>query len=178
MKRFQFIISAVLVIGLLFAGLPQFCPEDADQNTRVDLGDAIQQVRNLIQSVNNPENFSGSFGRAISTLTVLAGIKTVIKTDSKANVSATGNLLNIPFLISKIYLIKNSEQFVKIAAVSISYQSIDYTPDCPPSPDNSSSRMLMRGFSSLKTVEPMRYPTYGRAVLRGGRYDISVPMAA
>ena len=132
MKIVRHILSIALVVLIIFAGLPRFSPEDADLNSRIDLGDAIQHVMEIAQSAGNQEDFTGSLGRAISTLTVLAGIKTVIKSDPKTHYSATGNLLNTPFLISKVHQIKNSRHFIKMSPAIFSYNSIDHTVDSPP----------------------------------------------
>ena len=146
MNIFRHILSIALVVLILFAGVPQFCPEDADRNRRIDLKDAIQQVMDVAQSADDQENFTGTLGRAISTLNVLAGIKTVIKTDSQTQHSATGNFLNTPFLLSKIFKININTHFIKIVPVILSYHCIDLTVDSPPSQGNISIRMLIPGF--------------------------------
>ncbi len=132
MNIFRHILSIALVVLILFAGFPQFCPEDADQNSRINLEDAIQQVIAVAQSADDQEDFTGTLGRAISTLNVLAGIKTVIKSDSQTQHSATGNFLNTPFLLSKICKININTHFIKIVPVILSYHSIDHTVDSPP----------------------------------------------
>ena len=132
MNIIRHILSIALVVLILFAGIPQFCPEDADQNSRIDLGDAIQQVIAVAQSANDQEGFAGSFGRAISTLNVLAGIKTVIKSNSVTQHFAGGNLPNTPFLISRVHPIKNSVYFIKISPENFFCHSIDHMVDSPP----------------------------------------------
>lgn len=126
------ILNIFLVVLILFAGLPQFCPEDADVNSRIDLGDAIQHVMDVAQSAGNQEDFTGSLGRAISTLTVLAGIKTVIQTnlgEKSLNISLSLNLSDFPsscaFFISPIV-------FSEITVYTDFYKSIEFPPVSPP----------------------------------------------
>ena len=109
-----------------------FVPKMPTETAGSILKDAIQQVMDVAQSADDQEDFTGTLGRAISTLNVLAGIKTVIKSDPQTQHSATGNLLNTPFLLSKICKININTHFIKIVPVILSYHSIDHTVDSPP----------------------------------------------
>ena len=131
MKIVRHILSIALVVLILFGGVPQFCPEDADRNSRLDLKDAIQQVMNVAQSADNQEDFTGILGRAISTLNVLAGIKTVIKSNRCEKSLNTPLSPNLSYVAST-YAFSIIPKFIsEIMEYTNSYKSIESQPISP-----------------------------------------------
>lgn len=62
----------LLILPLLAAGFPYFCPEDAGRDHGVDLEDAILHARNVADSAVRPGQFASSVKKAISAFHVVA----------------------------------------------------------------------------------------------------------
>jgi hypothetical protein len=77
------ILSLMLVFTVLFSGLPLFSPEDANHDTRIDLGDAILRVKDLARTAESLEGFTLGFENALSALTAVAGLKTSLQPPRK-----------------------------------------------------------------------------------------------
>jgi len=127
----KYILSVVLTGLILFAGLPRFSIEDANHDNRIDLEDVILQVKDVAESARHSGDLSISLGRAIESLNLLAGIKTVIQSDYHGSGSTNGTLLSTPFLISQGFRLKNSDCFIKTPALTFNFNSVDQSPDPP-----------------------------------------------
>jgi hypothetical protein len=132
MKAIRNIISLFLVIAMLSTALPLFSPEDAGRDGRVDLEDAILHARGLARAAEEPGSFSASMQKAVSTLQLLAGLKTVIKQDNTSKSSANSFNLNLNYLISAYSLPLQSNNCDKILDQNVSYKDFIVTPSPPP----------------------------------------------
>jgi hypothetical protein len=80
------ILSMILIAAMLTAGTYIFlCPEDASRDSSIDLQDAILQVKKFVRTADEPATFTANVERVISTLNVVAGLKTVIRQAEPAN---------------------------------------------------------------------------------------------
>ena len=119
----KYILSATLILTILATGLPIFSPEDANRNSTVDIRDAILSIKVFAQAADNPAAFTANFGKAVSALQVLAGLKTVIKRVDDTKSTNARFFLDLPYLISSIdfsFLSHNSSQ---LSEVTILYKS-------------------------------------------------------
>ena len=132
MQILKKITSSLLVITILCCCFPVYQTEDINKDLKVDLHDAITVVKNV---ANNAEHQSGSFRenviRAVSTLTVAVGLKTVLKTDNA--ISKMGySLMDNPFLILKNIPVVKNETFWFIQPVDTLFTSHIVLPDIRP----------------------------------------------
>ena len=89
MRTARQILAGIIALALLYSGLPVLNPEDVNRNAKVDLGDAIINVQDFTESADRPETFRSSAERAISTMKVLAGIKSSIGTENETKLKAS-----------------------------------------------------------------------------------------
>lgn len=82
MKTLHHILCLLLIATLMASGTPMFSPEDATMDLRVGLEDAVLRVQDFAKSAEAPAEFSESVARAVSALSVVAGLKTVISEDN------------------------------------------------------------------------------------------------
>jgi len=126
------IISPVLVLLLLSSGMPAFSPEDASRDRRVDLRDAILLVKDFATSAENPESFSESMGRVVSTLNVVVGFASSIQPSSERSSA------NAPLLVDLTYLVSSSNDLPIPNTYSMKYprsatfKSVTIAPTLPP----------------------------------------------
>ena len=132
MQTVRHILTAVLILAMLVSGLPVFTPEDANQDIRMDLKDAVLHVQDFAQTADNPAAFAVSFKNVVSTMQVLAGLKTVIACTDDAKSTAAPLSLDRPCLISLFDFSFVPAACPKIAGQSFCYQSILFSPDSPP----------------------------------------------
>ena len=73
-RKHRYTMSILLIFCLLLAGRP-FCSlmDDPSLGT-TDLSGAVYSVRNLVQSAENPTEFSDNFRQAVAALNMAAGI--------------------------------------------------------------------------------------------------------
>ena len=126
------IFTSILVLMILSSGLPVFSPEDANRDSRVNLEDAILNVRDFARTADDIEAFSSELGKAIITLKVVAGLKTYYK---PANDSTSSNFLsnlNLIYIIPSIDILIPSERHSQVSIVSSKSDSISVLPETPP----------------------------------------------
>ena len=131
MQATRHILSVILVAAILISGLPMLSPEDANRDSRVDLEDVILQVRELARTVEEPGSFTASMEKTLSTLRLMAGFKTAIRTDTTKS-SVNSFSLNLPYLISAYIPSHQSGNYHAIHEKIISYRSYIITPSSPP----------------------------------------------
>jgi len=117
---------------ILSFGLPFFSAQDANWDARVDLEDAIINIRDLAATANNPEAFLPRAGKAISTLQVVAGVKAQISPEKNDKSSGPFMGINPVYLIPSIVNFPPTEEFPVSIELSFPYQSIFISPDTPP----------------------------------------------
>ena len=132
MHMIKIITSWMLVILFLCSGFPVYRSEDVNKDLKIDLHDAITLVKCVAEDVNQPGNFKKNVGRAVSTLTVAAGLKTIIKNDNKS-VSYMGySLMDNPFLmVQNLSLVYNNSVSI-IKFYDCIFQSHTISPDIRP----------------------------------------------
>ncbi|MFH1965985.1 MAG: hypothetical protein ABIJ42_10660, partial [Acidobacteriota bacterium] len=109
-----------------------FSPEDANRDSRVDLEDAIRQVRDFARTAYEPEDFTSSVEKTVSTLRIVAGLKTNLKADNDSKSRPIQLSLDSPYIPSLVNHSFQLETFSQIMERSFLYQSIVITPDTRP----------------------------------------------
>ncbi|MBW2031680.1 MAG: hypothetical protein JRH06_13065 [Deltaproteobacteria bacterium] len=133
MKTAKYTLCSFLVIALLFSGLPSLCPEDANRDMRVDLEDAILHVKDLAGTADDtPRAFASKIKRTLSTIYMLAGLKTVIKQAGDKRSTTTVPSLDLPYLISLINFPLPSFNPSQLAEKTFLYESFMSPPILPP----------------------------------------------
>ena len=128
MRIHKQILTSFLVLMILSSGLPVFSPEDANRDSRVNLKDAILNIRDFARTADDLEAFSSELGKAITTLKEVAGLKTSYKPAKDSNTSNTQTNLNTPYLIPTYHLPAKLNICFKIPDESFCYKSIVLSP--------------------------------------------------
>jgi len=136
MQTVRHILSTILILSILATGLPIFTPEDANRDSTVDIRDAILSVKGFARTSDNPEAFTANFGKAVSALQMVAGLKTVIKRANDATSATTSSGLDLPYLISLFDFSVIPVVCSKTAGQPFYYQSILFSPSSPPPQDS------------------------------------------
>ncbi len=133
MQTAKHILSALLIVTMLAAGLPLFNPDDANLPNSVLLEDAILSAQALARSTQHTSSSEAEIKKALSSLSVAAGLKTAIQTDNHDESVFTLSLTDSPFLISSYCLSGSSHYNKSIYNLNISYQSFicNLTPPPP-----------------------------------------------
>jgi len=132
MRISRHILSAILILAMLSTGLPIFSPGDANRDSRVNLEDAILQVKDFVRTAETPAAFTSKIRKALSTLHVVAGLKTDIKPVKDAKSSNSLPALNPPYLINSITLSTPSSTCSQVSEQTFHYESILFPPTTPP----------------------------------------------
>ena len=94
------IVNVALVLALIFSGLPLFSLQDANRDSVVNLEDAILHVKGFARTAEEPATFRTQIEKAVSTLYVVSGLKSVIKQAGDTKSTTTLPALDFPYLIS------------------------------------------------------------------------------
>ena len=132
MRTARQILTSILVLMILSSGLPVISHEDANRDSRINLEDAILNVRDFARTADNLEAFSSGLGKAIITLKVVAGLKTYYKPTNDSNSPNLLSNLNLIYLISSIDNIIPSKRYTPVSIVSFKCDSILFLPETPP----------------------------------------------
>lgn len=125
MKTLKLILSVILIFTLMSAGAPVFNPEDANRNDRVDLADAVLWVKNFAQTAEDPSEFAESVKKVVSTMSVVAGLKTVIKDNTE--ISAKSLFSDFcPISLLKVFI--PSDKGARVGEWLVAYQSVSFIP--------------------------------------------------
>jgi hypothetical protein len=95
----------LLILAVLGNCLPCFAPEDANRDRRVDLSDAVVQVRSLVEAAQNQEAGRIDIQKAILAVNATAGLETVIQSEmdpsfDRGRISSVGPWLSSSFFLS------------------------------------------------------------------------------
>ena len=131
MQTAKYILSAILILTILSSGIPFISPEDANRDTIVNLEDAILNVRDLAQTADKSETFTSSLGKTLTTLYVLAGLKTSIR-PAKDNAFQTQSGLNLIYLIPSIPVLAQPTNSSRVSEDTFNYESILFPPNPHP----------------------------------------------
>jgi hypothetical protein len=132
MRAARNILSLILVLTVISAGLPLYNPSDINRDDRVDLKDAIISAQVFERSADDPAAFVESVRDVVSTLYIVAGLKKVIKSERTANSKGMTPSIENTYLISSFTFPASSDQSIKILENTIKYQSITIKPLLPP----------------------------------------------
>jgi hypothetical protein len=132
MQTTKYILSALLIATLLATGLPSFNPNDATRPNSMLLEDAILSAQALARSTQHPGSSEVEIKKALSSLSVAAGLKTTIQTDNHDESVLAFSLTDSPFLISSSCLPDASHHNQAIYNLNISYQSFLCNLTSPP----------------------------------------------
>lgn len=133
MKAARNIVSVILVLTMLVAGLPVYHPIDINRDNNIGLDDVILNVRDVARSAEDPAAFGSSIENAISSLQVTAGLKTVIKPSKDSNAGDGLFVLDFPCLISHTYYSITNNNGMRVTENKCSpVKSIEHPPIKPP----------------------------------------------
>ncbi|MCP4111948.1 MAG: hypothetical protein GY749_41540 [Desulfobacteraceae bacterium] len=132
MQRAKHIISPILVVLVLLSGLPVFSPEDANRDISVDLKDAVMQVMDFARTADEPHTFAVRVQKALSTLHVVAGLKTVIKQANDKNSATNSISSDFPCIISLYNFSEPLLSFAQVPEKTVFYKTFVVSPDTPP----------------------------------------------
>ena len=137
MQPTKHLLSAILIITVLFSGLPLFSPQDVNRDRTVDLEDAIVALRGLqalseIRGWDSPAEVTlrSRLEKAMEAFKALAGEKSLVSTkEGKAFSSSIGHFVALlpsssfePLFRHERVLFPGKESFL----------SIDIEPLTPP----------------------------------------------
>lgn len=132
MDQFKHILSSLLVLLLLASGLPLFSPNDANRDSKVDLGDLILDAKDFEQTPEDLTTFQFTAGKLITTIQVVANLKSQIRTrkDPQSGNPSFSNNLNYLLLSS---IIPNIDSHYSVSLEDdFKYKSIHLRPETPP----------------------------------------------
>jgi len=133
MQTTKYILSALLIATLLATGLPLFNRNNDSLPNSVLLEDAILSAQALARSAQNIGSSEAEIKKALSSLSVAAGLKTTIQTDNHDESVLAFSLSDSPFLIASSCLPVSAPYNESIYNLNISYQSFlcNLTPPPP-----------------------------------------------
>jgi hypothetical protein len=131
MKINKHIFIIILIAAMVMPKLPFFNPDDATRDNRVDLQDAIVWIRDFARTVENPSAFTTSVQKVLSTLNVVAGLKTVIKKGGETRLVAK-SLSGDFCLMSSLDYSTPLGRLSRLDDLEERYCSVVMQPDFPP----------------------------------------------
>ncbi len=99
MRRIKATVHMLLIALFLASGMPGFGPGDLNRDGAVGLEDAIMGVKELANVAEDQVNFHEGLEKTLSSINVLAGLRTVIKAGGDAAGSSSSHL-EAPFLVT------------------------------------------------------------------------------
>lgn len=132
MPATRHILSSILILVLLSSGMPLFSPEDASRDNRIDLRDAILQVKGFATSAEMPGTFAENMERVISTLNIVVGYTCGIQPPRDKTSSNTLLHLDPTYLVSSSDVLPQLNSYSIISQSSISFRSVLIAPKSPP----------------------------------------------
>lgn len=132
MQTIKNIIHFALILAILSMGMPVHQPGDANRDDRVDLADAILRVQGVARTAEQPAAFKENLEEALITLSVVAGVKKVIKADR--GMASQLNIGGLTFWITESW--REPEPLLTVQTLAQSgpflYHSPALTPLTPP----------------------------------------------
>ena len=125
------ILRLVLILAVLGNCLPHFALQDANRDRRVDLSDAVAQVRSLVEAAQASGSAPLDIQKAILAVNATAGLETVIQ--PAADQSDTGRIsLTAPYLLSDLCWDQPVEAGLVRPDRSFRFDSLVHGPASPP----------------------------------------------
>jgi hypothetical protein len=131
MKINRYILIIILIGAMVLPKLPFFNPNDATRDNRVDLQDAIVWIRDFARTVEDPSAFTTSVQKVLSTLNVVAGLKTVIKKGGDTRLVAKSFAGEFCLMSSLDYSTPLGRSS-RLDEHGLGYRSVVIAPDFPP----------------------------------------------
>lgn len=132
MQTARHILSALLVLGLLSSGVPLTGREDANQDKRVDLEDAILCVRELVRTAEEPGAFLIQAETVITVLHHVAGLKRNIRPVNETKSEPTSLTSNGFYLVSSVNTPYRMEEVFSLSENCFLFESLSLEPPTPP----------------------------------------------
>ena len=132
MKYIRKIIALNLVGIMIFSCFPSINMDDLSSDGKIDLHDVILVVKGVAKTVETTESIKKSVGRAVSVISVAAGLKTVIKSSKNNGLSKTTNLYDNFFLISSNLYEYFCNSSINMDKIGLQYESMHLPPPPPP----------------------------------------------
>jgi hypothetical protein len=120
------------VVALLSSGVPLFAPEDANRDSFTNLEDAILNIRDFAKTADKPAVFTSKVKKVLSTLHVVAGLKTNIIPAKDPKSTNSLLCLDLPYLVSWANISIPAYNSSQILERPFFYESVVITPISPP----------------------------------------------
>ena len=129
-------ISYLLILVIISSGIPIYLVEDATHDGVIDLEDAILQVQDFTESAESTISFSLHLEKMVSTLSSIAGLKTLINPNKEDKSSQKSASIVVPLdTISNSFTIHFPHDLTgtkKYPKHLIIYESKSFAPTTPP----------------------------------------------
>ena len=132
MKPPKNIVSILLVFLMLGSGLPVINFGDVSRDGRTDLQDVILSVKDLARTADEPGELTHNFEQVVTTLTAVAGLKTVIKQANELNSFSPVQVLDAPYLKYKTEQIVLTHSWAGLENQTNTFKSLFYKPALQP----------------------------------------------
>ena len=126
------VLRLVVVLAVLGNCLPYFALEDANRDRRVDLSDAVTQVRSLVEAAQNENAEAIDIHKAILAINATAGLETVIAPQPSATQHLTAPPLSSPFCVGANTIPQNKGDGVPCIERRFLFSSMSIDPSVPP----------------------------------------------
>lgn len=122
----------LLILAVLGNCLPCFAPEDANRDRRIDLSDAVAQVRSLVDAVQSQEAGRIDIQKAIFAVNATAGLETVIQAALDPSFDRGRISSATPWLSSSFFLSHPAVFSFLIFNPPVRFDSLNVSPVSPP----------------------------------------------
>jgi hypothetical protein len=126
------IVVITLVFLMLGTGLPIFHSGDLSRDGRTDLQDVILSVKDLARTAEKPGALAEELARVVTTLTAVAGLRSVIKQESASSSSNSAQILDTPCLTTSIARMVSIDWWSRVNVLTDTFNSISSKPILPP----------------------------------------------
>ncbi len=125
-------VHILLILLLAASGMPLFGPGDVNRDGTVGLEDAIMGVKELAVTADEQACFRNGVENALSSLTIVAGLRTVIKAGDDPAGSAGQLTFATPYLVACAGISLPEGCSTQVPDLSFTYHSTALTPQSPP----------------------------------------------
>jgi hypothetical protein len=126
------IISLFLALTLMSSAIPVFLSEDATQDCRIDLDDAILLTQRLKDTSENPSAFNFVFQQTITAMRIAANLKCAFAPIGKSSLDEKLSFTDLLYIIPSSSLLNTFYTDESIHTAGCCFQSLDPAPPCPP----------------------------------------------
>ena len=126
-------VHILLILLLVASGMPLFGPGDVNRDGAVGLEDAIMGVKELAVTADEQAScFRSGVEHALSSLTIVAGLRTMIKAGDDPAGSAGQLTFATPYLVAYTGISLPEGCSTQVPDLSFTYHSTALTPQSPP----------------------------------------------